>query len=268
MNATKLVIVLGANDVGSAVALTLWRDHFYHVVIVESPTATATRRGQSFVDAVWTGSSKLLDVECRVVEDVEAEREGSSFLPMLVEPHWPKKHAPSIIIDCRMRKHDTSVSSLRGRAPLTIGLGPNFVAGENVDIAIETGWDKLGQIVWKGPTDPLAGEPREIEGHSRDRYIYAPVAGIFKAAPGVMIGSRVEQGQEVARICDTILTSPLSGYVRGLTRDSVEVRVKTKCFEVDPRDKDKAQIYGISQRPRTIAEGVCEALKQQQEKDF
>jgi xanthine dehydrogenase accessory factor len=87
---------------------------------------------------------------------------------------------PDVLIDARMQKR-AMPEALRGVAPLTIGLGPNFVAGMNVDCAIETQWgDDLGRVVWQGPTQPLAGEPRAIAGHGRDRLVYAPVAGIFR----------------------------------------------------------------------------------------
>ena len=50
---------------------------------------------------------------------------------------------------------------MRGLAPLTIGLGPNFVAGETVDFAVETSWgDALGAVIKRGPTLALAPSKR------------------------------------------------------------------------------------------------------------
>ena len=43
-----------------------------------------------------------------------------------------------------------------GLAPLTIGLGPNFVAGETIDIVVETSWEQLGHVVTRGSALPLA----------------------------------------------------------------------------------------------------------------
>jgi xanthine dehydrogenase accessory factor len=78
-----------------------------------------------------------------------------------------------------MRKHHQPEVQ-RGLAKLTIGLGPNFIAGETTDLAIETSWgDELGRVIERGATRPLAGEPREVAGHGRDRYVYAPHVGIF-----------------------------------------------------------------------------------------
>ena len=46
---------------------------------------------------------------------------------------------PQILVDARMRKH-IQPESQRELAEFTIGLGPNFIAGEIVEVAIETNW--------------------------------------------------------------------------------------------------------------------------------
>ena len=109
---------------------------------------------------------------------------------------------------------------MRGLAPLTIGLSPNFIAGEAVDLAIETKWgERLGEIVEAGATLPLAGEPRPIGGVGRARFIYAPQAGRFKTA--ARIGDRVTEGEPVASIYALALREPIGGVLRDLTRSGV-----------------------------------------------
>lgn len=143
-------------------------------------------------------------------------------------------------------------------APLTIGLGPNFVAGQTVDLAIETGWgERLGEIITSGPTLPLVGEPRSLGGVGRARFIYAPFAGRFETI--ARIGEQVSAGLTVAAIGDTALTAPLSGVVRGLTRSGVFVPMAAKVIEIDPRG-DPSSVFGLGERPRRIAEGVRQAL--------
>jgi hypothetical protein len=52
----------------------------------------------------------------------------------------------------------------------------------------------------------------------------------------------------------------IAGVLRGLTRNSVPVTLKTKVVEIDPRG-EKAQISGIGERPAKIAEGVLSAIR-------
>jgi xanthine dehydrogenase accessory factor len=104
----------------------------------------------------------------------------------------------------------------------------------------------------------VAGEPREIEGHARDRYVYAPCDGVFRTK--ARIGEEVRQGREVAEIGVTVLTAPLDGVLRGLTRRGVPVTTRTKVIEVDPRGAG-AEVRGIGERPRRIADGVLAAIR-------
>jgi xanthine dehydrogenase accessory factor len=125
-------------------------------------------------------------------------------------------------------------------------------------VVIETSWHGLGEVITHGRTRPFSGEPREIAGHARDRYVYAPLDGVFRTK--ARIGDTLRRGEEVAAISSLVLVAPLDGVLRGLVRDGVPVAVGTKVIEVDPR-VEGAQIYGIGERPRLIAESVLAAIR-------
>jgi xanthine dehydrogenase accessory factor len=257
-----IIVVRGIGDVGSAVAVELFRAG-YGVVIHDLPHPSSTRRKQSFCDAMFEGSAVLEDVKAQLLHDLPqiAARVAAHERIPVTEMDLPLLLAglrPDVLVDARMRKHhepETQIAS----APFTVGLGPNFVAGTNVHAAVETGWnERLGEVVWQGPTRPLEGEPQTIAGHARDRYVYAPAAGVFRTT--LRIGDTVAAGQEIARIGTISLQAPISGILRGLTHDGVSVDKKTKIIEVDPRG-DPARIAGISERPKRIAEGVLDAIR-------
>jgi xanthine dehydrogenase accessory factor len=137
-------------------------------------------------------------------------------------------------------------------------LQPRVECRELLNLAIETSWgERLGAVITSGPTLPFTGEPRSLGGVGRARFIYAPVAGRFETA--ARIGSCVTAGEIVATIGDIALSAPLSGVIRGLTRSGVPVAVTTKVVEIDPRG-DPSAAFGLGERPRRIAEGVCRAL--------
>jgi xanthine dehydrogenase accessory factor len=173
-------------------------------------------------------------------------------------PSLLKNLQSEVLVDARMRKRQQPEDQ-RGLAPLTIGLGPNFIAGENIDLAVETSWgDALGQVIQQGSTMPLRGEPRLLAGHARDRYVYTPVNGVFSTES--QIGDVVQQGQVVAWVDSTSLHAPLAGRLRGLTHAGVPVTQGTKVIEVDPRG-DLAEFTGIAERPGRIAQGVLNAIQ-------
>ncbi len=257
------ILVRGSGDVGSAVAHTLYTDG-YAVIIHDSAQPTATRRKMSFCDAIFEGVATLEGIQAKYLSDISgiiAHLASRDLIPItsLDLKILLTAIQPEVLVDARMRKHDQPERQI-DCAPFTIGLGPNFAAGENVHAAVETGWgEELGKVIWQGSTRPLEGEPQAIAGHARDRYVYAPIAGVFQTT--FRIGDMVLAGQKVANIGDTLLHAPISGIIRGLTHDGVPVAQKAKIIEVDPRG-EPSKVMGIAERPRRIARGALEAIRQ------
>ena len=264
MTGPPLVLVRGIGNVGSAVAHGLFL-RGYAVAISDGPgQPTAHRRGMAFTDAVFDGSAKLDGVyACKIdtLDSVPAQASGRLFIPVITETlEIALCAAPWFsLVDARMRKRAIPEPQ-RGLVPLTIGLGPGFIAGETVDIAIETAWgDQLGRVIDRGSTAPLAGEPRAIDGVGRERNIYAPTDGIWHTRR--KIGELIEMGKLVGWMGETPVLAPRTGILRGLTHDGVPCSRGTKIVEVDPRQPHDAVTHGLGERPRRIARGVIDALE-------
>jgi xanthine dehydrogenase accessory factor len=216
----------------------------------------------AFVDALYEGIAELdgvLAKRARKLSDLAKMLRCGRAVPVVEAPleNVIAEVHPDVLIDARMRKRKQPEPQ-RDLAPLVIGLGPNFEVGVNADIAIETKWgDELGAVLWSGRTQNLAGEPQEIAGHARDRYVYAPANGVFSTS--LNVGDMVVAGQEVARIENAVICAPLSGCLRGLAHDGALVKHGAKVLEVDPRGAP-ASVRGVGERPRRIAEGVLKAL--------
>jgi xanthine dehydrogenase accessory factor len=253
--------VRGIGDVGSAIAHRLFHEG-YAVVIHDTPLPSTTRRGMAFADAVFDGHVVLEGVHAVRAHDLVRVKEALAVrqaIPVYVRDIGPllAQVRPEILVDARMRKHEAPDVQL-GLAHFTVGLGPNLIAGRHADVVIETSWDRLGHVITAGASLPLGGEPRELGGHARDRYVYAPVDGVFRTK--AQIGDVVRRGQEIAEIGSMALIAPLDGVLRGVTRDGVSVAVRTKVVEVDPRGRE-AEVRGIAERPRRIAAGVLSAVR-------
>lgn len=256
---TMIALVRGVNDVASAAALELAR-HGLAVLMVEAPAPAVSRRGQSFADAAFDGAATLEGVTAQLTHAplswAERAQPGNIVLCLQTLDDFVAALAPAVWIDARMRKRAIPEDQ-RGRAPLVIGLGPNFVASGNVDLAIETAYgDSLGAVIETGPTSAFAGEPKPVGGYGRERYVYAPVAGVFHTT--YRIAQAVAEGEIVAHIDDQPIAAPKPGILRGLTHDGVRVAQGTKCVEVVPAG---AQVTGVGARPGTIAKGVIAALR-------
>ncbi len=258
---SKVALIRGTGDVASAVAVFL-RGAGFSVVMHDDPRPTHTRRGMAFADALYEGCTRLIDVlgkRAPTLDDLPHMVRCGKAVPVTAMPfdEVMEHLTADVLIDARMRKRSVPESQ-RDLARTTIGLGPNFETGGNVDIAIETAWGAdLGRPVLFGRTQPLEGEPMPLAGHARDRYVYSPAAGVFRTA--LAIGALVTAGDRVGEIDGVLVRAPLTGCLRGLTHDGATVAKGTNIVEVDAR-ADPSRVFGLSERPRRIARGVCQAL--------
>jgi xanthine dehydrogenase accessory factor len=254
------VLVLGAGDMGSAVAHALHAAG-WPVAIQDDPASAHPRRGMAFADALWDGRAELAGLAARRADDADAlagilatrEAVAITGLPLdgvLASRPW------AALVDARTRKRATP-RDLRGLAPRVIGLGVGIMPGRNCDIAIETSREALGQVLRAGETLPLRGEPRAIAGVGRERAVYAPGAGVARTRD--RIGEKVQAGDPVVELGPHVLRAPIAGCLRGLVRDGVTIQAAAKVVEVDPRG-DPALCFGLGERPRRVADAVREAL--------
>jgi xanthine dehydrogenase accessory factor len=130
--------------------------------------------------------------------------------------------------------------------------------GANADVVIETkrGHD-LGRVIYSGGAHPDTGEPGSIMGFAEERVIWAPETGRFRS--GLDLGALVDRGRVIGYIGSTEVLAPISGLLRGLVSDGIDVRKGKKIGDVDPRGSaiDPAT---ISDRGRAIGGGVLEAV--------
>ncbi|CAG0931893.1 MAG: hypothetical protein BIFFINMI_04187 [Phycisphaerae bacterium] len=258
-----LCLVRGCGDIGSAVAHALFSAG-HAVLIHDVAEPNFARRGMAFTDAMYGDSAILSGVTGRRTSDVFSVRlmlEQRREIPLVAESlaKMLEYLRPQVLIDARMNKRSVPERQ-SGLAPLTIGLGPNFIAGETADFVVETAWDGLGRIIASGSSLPLSGEPRAIDGYGRERYVYAPAEGRFETDR--RIGASVARGEPVACIGAEIVRAPLDGCLRGLTHAGAPVKPGTKVVEVDPRG-NPARAFGIAERPGKIAFAVLAVVAAQ-----
>jgi xanthine dehydrogenase accessory factor len=107
-------------------------------------------------------------------------------------------------------------------------------------------------MIVSGSAEPDTGIPGEISGYTMERLLRTMKKGIFH--PQRSIGERVNKGSVVAVVDDFPVMAKISGVVRGLLREGVEVKKGMKVGDIDPRGKrehcftiaDKAGLFGRS----------------------
>jgi len=257
------VIVRGGNDIASAVAHRLFTAGF-PVVILEAEQPLTVRRGMAYASAVYERRITLDGVTAKHAPTVERALDllkSRAAIPVVGTGDEAVLAVlqPRVIVDARLHKKERSASRITD-APLVIGLGPGFAAGVEAHLVIETNrGPNLGRIITEGEADAYTGEPIEIAGHGKDRYLYAPRAGIFRTP--LDLGARVEAGQIVGRVEGEPLVAKVGGIIRGIIKDGLHVQAGTKLVDIDPRS-DPTYLSELSQKAWIIADAVLAAVRQ------
>lgn len=256
-----LVLIRGGGDLASGVALRLHRAGL-KVVITELPQPLVVRRKVSFAEAVFQGRTQVEEVSARLATEYAqiSEMLESDEIPVVVDPQGGILHRSefffTVLVDARMTKRPPDLGM--EAAPLVIGLGPGFVAGENCHAAIETKRGHyLGRVIWKGAPEPDTGEPERVLGQRNSRVLRAPADGCLVAH--AKIGDVLAQDERIAEVSGQVVRAPFAGVLRGLLHPGLNVHQGQKVGDVDPRG-DPRYCTLVSDKSLAIGGGVLEAI--------
>lgn len=255
----EIIVVRGGGDIATGVCHRLYKAGF-NVLILDIEKPTTIRRRVAFSEAIY---SKQIEVEgvkavyVKRIEDIYHEINKGN-IPVYVDPKGEiiNEVCPLAVVDSILAKVNLGTNT--DMAPITIGVGPGFEAGVDVDLVIETQRGHfLGKVIYEGFAIANTSIPGNILGHTEDRIIRATAEGIVK--PIVEIGEMVEMGQIICKVGATDVIANLSGIVRGMITEGLHVTKGYKIGDIDPRGV-KENVYTISEKARAVGGGVLEAL--------
>ena len=254
-----IVLIRGGGEMATGIAHRLHRCHM-RVLITEITMPMSVRRNVAFAEAVYKGA--------HTVEGVEAVRAAScdeaymawkrNQIPVFVDPEASIREIlkPVVIVDAIMAKKN-GVARLTD-APVVIGVGPGFTAGFNVHAVVESNrGHHLGRVIWDGAAETDTGIPASVDGYTASRVLRAPRSGTFNALRA--IGDVIATGEPVAHVNGELIKAEISGQIRGLLRNGIQVQQGSKAGDIDPRG-ERGYCDSISDKSRAIAGGVLEAV--------
>lgn len=201
---------------------------------------------------------------------IEAVLEAGE-VPLLIDPKGESIELlkPDVVVDAIIAKKNLGTTI--NMAPLVIGVGPGFTAGHDVHLVIESmRGHNLARIITDGMAQPNTGVPGNIAGFTSERVIHAPAAGYIHDVR--KIGDIVQKGDEIARIYpdkgsyDNALSeyvpvnATITGIIRGLIREGYHFKKGFKIADIDPRESELTNCFTISDKARSIAGSVLEAV--------
>lgn len=254
-----LVLIRGAGDLATGIALRLFRSHLC-VVMTDLLQPTAIRRTVCFSQAILYGSYQVEDVTAELAASMEDVRciLAEGCIPVLADPKaecraWLK---PDVVVDAILAKKNLGTQITD--APLVIGVGPGFCAGRDCHAVVETmRGHTLGRVIWDGEPLPNTNIPGLIGGFAGERVLRAPDTGVFHQLRD--IGALVESGETVGEVNGLPMVCTISGVLRGILPDDTPVTKGMKSGDVDPRGNIQ-NCYTVSDKASAIAGGVLEAI--------
>ncbi|MDD4783558.1 MAG: selenium-dependent molybdenum cofactor biosynthesis protein YqeB [Syntrophaceticus sp.] len=259
------VLIKGAGDVASGVALTLIEEGF-RVVMTEVAQPTCVRRKVSFAEAVYEGEITIEGIRGSRAGDfreaLEIASEGQAAV--LVDPRGDtlKKYPPLIYIDAAMTKKNfgTSIND----AGIVIALGPGYEAGVDAFAVIETKrGSSIGRPLYQGAALPNTGIPGYVKGYTAERVLRSPAEGIFTGE--LNIGDPVNKGDNVGYVGDVPVKAAIKGTVRGLLRNGLKVNRGAKLGDIHP-EVNREIVFSVTDKAWAIGRGVLEAISILQKK--
>lgn len=252
------VVIRGAGDLASGVALRLWRAGM-DVVLLDVEKPTAIRRTVAFSEAIVHGKQTVEDVTARLATAETAEETlAAGMIPVLVDPEGRSIPTlrPDALVDAILAKRNLGTKITD--APVVIGVGPGFTAGVDCHAVVETmRGHTLGRVIYRGSALPNTNIPGLIGGYAGERVLRAPADGIF--CQKLEIGAVVRAGDIAGEVDGELMKCTIDGVLRGILADGTPVFKGMKSGDVDPRCKPE-YCTTASDKALAVGGGVLEAV--------
>ena len=254
-----LALIRGAGDIASGAAMRLWRCGI-NIVMTDLERPTAIRRTVAFSDAIVHGETIVEGLRAvRAKDAAQAKkllREG--VIPVLADPacRCREELAPDALVDAILAKRN--LGTRLSDAPIVVGVGPGFTAGEDCHAVVETmRGHTLGRVIYSGSALANTNIPGLIGGFAGERVLRAPCDGVFTSVH--RIGDTVEEGETIGFVDGVPMKCTIGGVLRGVLDDGVRVKKGMKSGDVDPRGKAE-YCATVSDKALAVGGGVVEAV--------
>lgn len=255
-----IIILRGGGDLATGIAYTLHKAK-YKILILEIEKPSAVRRTVAFGEAVYEDEVSVEGIKAALAKDKEDIKRiwDKGAIPVYIDKEGKiiNDIRPFAVVDAIIAKKNLGTD--KSMAPITIGVGPGFEAGIDVDLVVESQrGPTLGRIIHKGKAIDDTRIPGDVMGYTKERVLRAPCDGKVKAF--YSIGDVVEEGQIVCKVEDKKVRAPFTGLLRGMIRDGLYVENGLKIGDIDPR-RERDLAFTISDKAKVIGNSVLKGIQ-------
>lgn len=262
------VLIIGASDLGSACVLRLSRSGIA-VAVLDEDRPLDIYHSRSYSSALFLGNKTIEGLRARTIAAVISEEiiEEHMSLFSFINFEMANREIPIIALSDSSGLKKVAFeyivltkNNLVDKANLGEAVVIGFAAARNeVQFSYTIGncGFNFGKVLYPFLDTASMNKSQELEDRSESQRVKAPIAGVFNATRSV--NDIVLEKEELGRIAEIPILSPLSGRITGLLNSGMIIPAKIEFAEIN---KNIAKVDGnlISKESITLSGAVLEAI--------
>lgn len=271
MTEGKHVLICGSDDLASATAIRLFRAGF-QVVLLAADHPQDLHHQRTFSAAVYAGSREIdrvrADTAAGLIEKGEMEPKAS--LSDFIRYTLANRHIPIVFEDDLKHSPGISIDYIFSSDTALFDIIPERLSDDSVVIvpadigSIEQAQYRicrdtlcLGSVIYPFNRDSFIDCKKDDPNLKESELVRTPLEGVFTTS--CTLDDWIHEKQELGRINEIPILSPLSGKITGLMNSGLIIPGGTAFAEICPASKS-VSAKRISAASYAIAGGVLEAV--------
>lgn len=271
MSELKRVLICGTDDLASAVAIRLYRSGL-HPILLSSERPLDIHYQRTYSGAVYAGSKAIDQVTSWTVAGLLQKGDINPAASIGDFIHYVLANRNIPILSNNELKSDPSISvdyifisdaELFLEIPVRISDAPVIIAPADMGVFEQSRYricrdfSCLGSVIYPFNRERFVDCTKDEPQSSDFETVRAPLEGVFTT--DCTLDDLVHEKQELGRINDIPILSPLSGRITGLLNSGMIIKGGTLFAEVCPVSQ-KTSAKRISTKSFAVAGGVLEAI--------
>lgn len=271
MSERKHILICGTGDLASATAIRLFRAGF-HVILLAADRPQDLHYQRTFSAAVYAGSREIEQVSADTVGGLldKGDIDPDTTIPDFIHYTLANRHIPIIFADDFKNNLNFVADYIFSSDADLFEVIPERISDDSVIIApadiesIEQAQYRicrdsvcLGNVIYAFNRDSFTDCKKDDPDMKESEMVRAPLEGVFTTS--CMLDGWIHEKQELGKINDIPILSPMSGKITGLLNSGLIITSGTAFAEVCPATKS-ISAKRLSFQSYAIAGGVLEAI--------
>jgi len=268
---TTNILIIGSSDIGTACALRLFRSGF-GIILLEYGQPLDLHHHRTFSSAAYSGRKTIDEITARTAAGAmdSGLTEPDSDFKDFIRFQLKNREIPFITPQSKCKLNGLNCNytiitdqGIYSAAKEFVPDGSKLIGFNDFDeeigldflISCDPGY--FGRVIYPSLKDTFTEEKKDKKEDEWPYLIRAPLEGVFVSSHS--LSDRIFEKDEIGKIADIPILSPVSGRISGLLNSGIFVKAKTEFVEItalSSKNKDRT----IPRSAFALAGGILEAI--------